>query len=141
MVHAIFQQHRPRLFGIAYRMLGSRADAEDALQDVYLRWHGADHQQLQMPEAWLVTVTTRLCIDRLRAAKHARAEYTGPWLPEPLVSELHAPHAAVEAANDLSIALLNILERLSPEERAAFLLREVFDVDYDEIARILDKSL
>lgn len=140
MSHDIFQQHRSRLFGIAYRMLGSRADAEDALQDVYLRWHAADQTQLQLPEAWLVTVTTRLCIDRLRAAKVEREHYIGPWLPEPLIAELSAPEAVAEIASDLSIALLNILERLSPEERAAFLLRDIFDVDYDEIARILDKS-
>ncbi|MDB6061861.1 MAG: polymerase sigma-70, type [Verrucomicrobiaceae bacterium] len=136
----IFQQHRSRLFGIAYRMLGSRVDAEDALQDIYLRWHAADHTQLQMPEAWLVTVTTRLCIDRLRAAKVEREHYVGPWLPEPLITEFSATESAAEIASELSIALLNTLERLSPEERAAFLLREIFDVDYAEIARILDKS-
>lgn len=136
-----FTQQRPRLFGIAYRMLGSRADAEDVLQDVYLRWHDADKTQLQMPEAWLVTVTTRLCIDRLRVAKVERAAYTGPWLPEPLVSmEEVAPETSAELASDLSIALLNVLERLAPEERAAFLLREIFDVDYVEIARILEKN-
>jgi RNA polymerase sigma-70 factor (ECF subfamily) len=136
----IFQQHRSRLFGIAYRMLGSRVDAEDALQDVYLRWHSADQTRLQLPEAWLVTVITRLCIDRLRSAKIEREHYVGPWLPEPLVAELNNPESVAEIASDLSMALLNILERLSPEERAAFLLRETFDVDYDEIARILDKS-
>lgn len=137
----LFAQHRQRLFGIAYRMLGSRADAEDALQDVYLRWHETDPSQLQMPEAWLVTVTTRLCIDRLRAAKVERAAYTGPWLPEPLVSlEEVTPESSAELASDLSIALLNVLERLAPEERAAFLLREVFDVDYNEVARILEKN-
>ena len=141
MTDDFFAQQRNRLFGIAYRMLGSRVDAEDALQDVYLRWHDADKAQLQMAEAWLVTVTTRLCIDRLRAAKVERAAYTGPWLPEPLVSlEAMTPETSAELASDLSIALLNVLERLSPEERAAFLLREIFDVDYDEVARILEKS-
>lgn len=135
-----FTQQRSRLFGIA-RMLGSRMDAEDALQDVYLRWHDADKTQLRMPEAWLVTVTTRLCIDRLRTAKIERAAYTGPWLPEPLVSlEEVTPESSAELASDLSIALLNVLERLAPEERAAFLLREVFDVDYGEVARILEKN-
>ncbi|MFT3930247.1 MAG: RNA polymerase sigma-70 factor [Spongiibacteraceae bacterium] len=137
----LFAQHRQRLFGIAYRMLGSRADAEDVLQDVYLRWHEIDSSQLQAPEAWLVTVTTRLCIDRLRAAKIERAAYTGPWLPEPLVwLEQTTPESSAELASDLSIALLNVLERLAPEERAAFLLREVFDVDYHEVARILEKN-
>lgn len=137
----VFVQHRQRLFGIAYRMLGSRVDAEDALQDVYLRWHETDQSQLQMPEAWLVTVTTRLCIDRLRTAKVERAAYTGPWLPEPLVSlEEVTPESSAELASDLSIALLNVLERLAPEERAAFLLREIFDVDYREVARILEKK-
>lgn len=137
----VFTHQRSRLFGIAYRMLGSRADAEDALQDVYLRWHDADKAQLQMPEAWLVTVTTRLCIDRLRVAKIERSAYTGPWLPEPLVSlEVVTPESSAELASDLSIALLNVLERLAPEERAAFLLREVFDVDYGEVARILEKN-
>lgn len=135
-----FNNLRPRLFGIAYRMLGTKADAEDALQDVYLRWHGADKSQLQLPEAWLVTVTTRLCIDRLRAAKVEREAYTGPWLPEPLVETAPSPETAVELAGDLSMALLTVLERLAPEERAAFLLREIFDADYDEIARVLDKS-
>lgn len=136
-----FAQLHGRLFGIAYRMLGSRADAEDALQDVYLRWHETDQSQLQMPEAWLVTVTTRLCIDRLRVAKVERAAYTGPWLAEPLVSlEEMTPESSVELASDLSIALLNVLERLAPEERAAFLLREIFDVDYNEVARILEKN-
>ena len=136
-----FVQLRPRLFGIAYRMLGTKVDAEDALQDVYLRWHHADKPTLEMPEAWLVTVTTRLCIDRLRAAKIERAAYTGPWLPEPLVeAESASPEQTVELASDLSIALLSVLERLAPEERAAFLLREIFDVDYAEIARILDKN-
>lgn len=141
MIDDSFTQLRSRLFGIAYRMLGSRMDAEDALQDVYLRWHEADKTLLQIPEAWLVTVTTRLCIDRLRAAKVERAAYTGPWLPEPLVSIDDAtPESSAELASDLSIALLNVLERLSPEERAAFLLREIFDVDYGEVARILEKN-
>jgi RNA polymerase sigma-70 factor (ECF subfamily) len=136
-----FSQLRSRLFGIAYRMLGTKVDAEDALQDVYLRWHNADKAQLQMPEAWLVTVTTRLCIDRLRVAKIERAAYTGPWLPEPLVElEQASPETTVELASDLSMALLNVLERLAPEERAAFLLREIFDIDYPEIARVLDKN-
>ena len=137
-----FQARRRRLFSIAYRMLGVRADAEDVLQDVYLRWQGADMAQLDSPEAWLVTVTTRLSIDRLRAAKAERAAYVGTWLPEPMVEEDMAasPEQAAERADDVAYALLVMLERLAPEERAAFLLRQVFDHDYADVARILGKS-
>lgn len=132
---------RPRLFAIAYRMLGTRTDAEDVLQDAWLRWHHADQATLQSTEAWLVTVVTRLAIDRLRAAKTEREAYVGWWLPEPLVElDERTPEAAAELAGELSVALLWVLERLSPEERAAFLLRQVFDHDYDEIATLLGKS-
>jgi RNA polymerase sigma-70 factor (ECF subfamily) len=136
-----FQQHTTRLYGIAYRMLGSRANAEDVLQEAYLRWHQADTQEVQTPEAWLVTTVTRLCIDRLRAARVEREAYIGPWLPEPLLTGDAAPpdHRA-ELASDLSIALLVLLERLAPEERAAFLLHDVFDCEYAEIAPIVGKS-
>lgn len=138
---SLFEQHRPRLFGVAYRMLGSRADAEDVLQEAYLRWHRASVDDIRSPEAWLVTATTRLCIDRLRLAREAREMYVGPWLPEPLVSEASPPaDAQVDVASSLSIAFLVVLERLAPEERAAFLLHEVFDSDYGEIAQILGKS-
>ena len=137
----LFQSLRPRLFGIAYRMLGIRADAEDVLQDAWLRWQAADHATLQSGEAWLVTVVTRLAIDRLRAAKAEREAYTGWWLPEPLVEvDERTPESAAELASDLSVAFLHMLERLAPEERAAFLLRQVFDYDYGEIAAMLDKS-
>jgi RNA polymerase sigma-70 factor (ECF subfamily) len=137
----VFYALRPRLFSIAYRMLGTRADAEDVLQDTWLRWHGADHAALNSAEAWLVTVVTRLAIDRLRAAKVERAAYVGWWLPEPLVDQdERKPEAAAELAGELSIALMWVLERLSAEERAAFLLRQVFDHDYDEIAALLGKS-
>ena len=136
-----FAALRPRLFAIAYRMLGTRADAEDVLQDAWLRWHRADQAALQSAEAWLVTVVTRLAIDRLRAAKTEREAYVGWWLPEPLVElDERTPEAAAELAGELSVALLWVLERLSAEERAAFLLRQVFDRDYDEIATLLDKS-
>lgn len=134
-----FLELRPRMFGLAYRMLGSRADAEDVLQDAWLRWQGADRSELRSPEAWLTTVVTRLSIDRLREAKKERERYTGPWLPEPLVEEREAPEHAVELASDVSMAFLMVLERLAPEERAVFLLREVFDVDYPEVARMLGK--
>lgn len=136
-----FAALRPRLFSIAYRMLGMRADAEDVLQDAWLRWHRADHAALQSAEAWLVTVVTRLAIDRLRAAKAERETYVGWWLPEPLVElDERTPEAAAELAGELSVAFLWVLERLSPEERAAFLLRQVFDHDYAEIATLLGKN-
>ncbi|HEY4073027.1 MAG TPA: RNA polymerase sigma-70 factor [Herbaspirillum sp.] len=137
-----FTTLRPRLFSIAYRMLGTRADADDVLQDAWLRWHQVDRSTLQSIEAWLVTVVTRLAIDRLRAAKTEREAYVGWWLPEPLVTQdpQPTPEAAVELASELSVAFLWLLERLSPEERAAFLLRQVFDYDYDEIAALLGKN-
>jgi RNA polymerase sigma-70 factor (ECF subfamily) len=138
---ATFQQHRPKLYGIAYRMLGSRSDAEDMIQDAYLRWHQTDVERVQIPEAWLTTTITRLCIDRLRAARTEREAYVGPWLPEPLVGqELPPPDRSSELASDLSVAFLVVLERLAPEERAAFLLHEAFDCDYSEIARILGRN-
>lgn len=142
----LFNAQRARLFAIAYRMLGSRVDAEDVLQDVYLRWHAANTEALRSAEAWLVTVTTRICIDRLRAARAEREVYVGPWLPEPLVDEglwgeeTPSPERSAELASDISIAFLAVLERLAPEERAAFLWREVFDIDYDEIATMLGKT-
>jgi RNA polymerase sigma-70 factor (ECF subfamily) len=138
---ATFQQHRPRLYGIAYRMLGSRADAEDVLQEAYLRWHQTDTERVEVPQAWLTTTLTRLCIDRLRAARSEREAYVGPWLPEPLIGEAPPPpERDTELASDLSVAFLVVLERLAPEERAAFLLREVFDCSFPEIARILGKN-
>jgi RNA polymerase sigma-70 factor (ECF subfamily) len=139
--------HRPRLLGLAYRMLGDVDEAEDVVQEAYLRWHVTDRQTVRSPEAWLVTVVTRLSVDRLRRLQTERATYPGPWLPEPIATEPvfapaspPAPDRAAELASDLSVALLVLLERLAPEERAAFLLREVFDTDYAEIARILERS-
>ncbi|WP_326540204.1 RNA polymerase sigma-70 factor [Pseudorhodoferax sp.] len=136
-----FSALRPRLFAIAYRMLGVRADAEDVLQDAWLRWHGTDQAALQSAEAWLVTVVTRLALDRLRAAKTEREAYVGFWLPEPLVElDERTPEAAAEQAGELSVAMMWVLERLAPDERAAYLLREMFDQDYADIAKLLDKS-
>lgn len=136
-----FEQHRAKLRGVAYRMLGSRSDAEDVVQDAYLRWHRASPQDIRSAEAWLVTVVTRLSIDRLRQAKVERESYVGPWLPEPLVEDQAPPaDAASELASSLAVAFLVVLERLAPEERAAFLLHEVFESGYDEIAQILGKS-
>jgi RNA polymerase sigma-70 factor, ECF subfamily len=136
-----FESLRPRLFGIAYRMLGVRADAEDMVQEAWLRWQAADTADLRSAEAWLVTVTTRLAIDRLRAAKIERQTYAGWWLPEPLVEvDERTPERAAELAGEISVAFLHLLERLAPEERAAFLLRHVFDYGYTEIADILGKG-
>jgi RNA polymerase sigma-70 factor (ECF subfamily) len=135
-----FERVRSRLFGIGYRMLASRAEAEDVVQEAYVRWHQADQDAIQNPEAWLVTTTTRLAIDRLRALKTEREAYVGPWLPEPLMTEDPPPDRNVELASDLSVAFLVLLERLAPEERAAFLLHDVFECDYRDIAQILDKT-
>jgi RNA polymerase sigma-70 factor (ECF subfamily) len=136
-----FEPNRARLFGIAYRMLGSRAEAEDVVQDAYIRWHQSDRAAIRNPEAWLVTTTTRLSIDRLRALKTEREAYVGPWLPEPLMHESPPPpDRTLELASDVSMAFLVLLETLGPEERAAFLLHDVFDFDYDEIASMLEKS-
>jgi len=136
-----FEQHRSRLHGIAYRMLGSRAEAEDIVQEAWLRWNHAASGEIRSPKAWLITATTRLCIDRLRQLRADREGYVGPWLPEPLMLEAAPPaDHATELASDLSVAFLALLERLAPEERAAFLLHEVFDSGYDDIARILGKS-
>lgn len=136
-----FDRLRPRLQGIAYRMLGSRAEAEEVVQDAWLRWHEAAPGQLDSAEAWLVTVTTRLAIDRLRSAKVQREHYVGYWLPEPvLTGEPATPEQVLEKADDVSVAFLIVLERLSPEARAAFLMREVFDADYADVARLVGKS-
>ncbi len=146
-----FNRLRPRLQGIGYRMLGSVADAEELVQDVWLRWHAADVNALDNAEAWLVTVTSRLAIDRLRSAKAQRAHYTGFWLPEPwLDADAHVagaqvkppptPEELLEHADDVSVAFLALLERLGPEARLAFLLREIFDADYAQVAQALGKS-
>jgi RNA polymerase sigma-70 factor (ECF subfamily) len=138
---ATFEPHRRRLWGIAYRMLGSRADADDMVQEAWLRWQRAGDDEVRAPEAWLVSATTRLCIDRLRQRRAERVDYVGPWLPEPLIDETSPPpDRASELASDLSVAFLALLERLAPEERAAFLLHEVFDSGYDDIAQIIGKS-
>ncbi|EIL94223.1 RNA polymerase sigma factor SigJ [Rhodanobacter spathiphylli] len=138
---ALFQQHRPRLFGLAYRMLGTPADAEDVLHDAWLRWHAQDTAALDDPEAWLVTVTTRIALDRLRRVKTERAHYPGPWLPEPLIETEDAgsdtPEATLERDQSLTLSFLTLLERLGPDERAAFLLNEVFDYSHAEAAAIL----
>ncbi|MDP3797512.1 MAG: RNA polymerase sigma-70 factor [Polaromonas sp.] len=136
-----FNRLRPRLQGIAYRMLGSSAEAEEVVQDAWLRWHEADQDRLDNTEAWLVSITTRLAIDRLRTAKIQREHYVGTWLPEPLLSDSPvSPEQVLERADDVSVAFLALLERLAPEARAAYLLREVFDADYGEVAEALGKT-
>jgi RNA polymerase sigma-70 factor, ECF subfamily len=126
------------LFSIAYRMLGSVMDAEDLVQEAYLRWEEARETDVRSPRAYLTTIVTRLAINQLQAARTKRETYVGPWLPEPLVTE-DTPDT-VELAESLSMAFLVLLERLGPVERAAFLLHEVFDFEYGEIARVLDKT-
>jgi RNA polymerase sigma-70 factor, ECF subfamily len=130
-----FEAHRSFLAGLAYRMLSSVAEAEDVVQDAYLRWAQSDGSTVAHPRAFLARVVTRLCLDRMKSATSRREQYVGTWLPEPIVA---AP--AEPMADDLSIALLVTLERLSPLERAAFLLHEVFDMDYGDIANALGRS-
>lgn len=137
---ARFEALRPYLFSIAYRMLGSAAEAEDAIQDAWLRAAGAPGP-VEHDRAWLATVVTRLCLDRLKSARVAREEYVGPWLPEPVpTGTLPAPERDVLRRESITMAFLVLLERLSPAERAAFLLREVFDYGYADVARIVGAS-
>jgi RNA polymerase sigma-70 factor, ECF subfamily len=133
-----FEAERPRLVRLAYRMLGAVAEAEDVAQDAWLRWQGADRAAIADPAGWLVRVATRLCIDRLRADKARRRAYRGPWLPEPLIEDL--ADDPLERAEEVSVAFLLALERLSPLERAVFLLHEVFDAPFAEIAETLGRS-
>jgi len=138
---ASFEPYRGRLLGLAYRMLGSMADAEDAVQETYLRWHAADRDNVSDPRGFLMTTTTRICLDVLGSARARREEYVGPWLPEPVLDTATlAPDRRTELAEDLSIALLLTLDRLSPLERAAFLLHDVFDFSFKEVATALDRS-
>jgi RNA polymerase sigma-70 factor, ECF subfamily len=132
----LFDRQRPLLFSIAYRMLGSVMDAEDVVQEAFLRWQRAPRTEVRSPKAYLSAVVTRLCIDQLRSARARREEYVGPWLPEPLPTEPDT--AAIDES--LSMAFLVLLESLNPTERAVFLLREVFDYDYEEISRLVGKS-
>ena len=139
-----FELHRRRLTGLAYRMLGSVAEAEDVVQDAWLRWHQAEREAVRDPGAFLHRIVTRLCLDRLKSARARRETYVGPWLPEPVLdAEALAGSGgpgAEEWAGDLSFALLLALERLSPLERAAFLLRDVFDLDFTEVATTLGRG-
>jgi RNA polymerase sigma-70 factor, ECF subfamily len=134
-----FEEHRRHLFGVAYRMLGSVSEAEDVVQDTWLRWRAASADEVRSPRSYLTTVATRLAIDRLRSAQRRREEYVGPWLPEPLVTD-DDPAAEAELADSLSMAFLLVLERLNPVERAVLLLHDVFGYDYDEVAGIVERT-
>jgi RNA polymerase sigma-70 factor (ECF subfamily) len=133
-----FEMYRPLLFSLAYRMLGTRADAEDIVQDAYLRWQAASQEEVRAPKSYLTTVVARLSLDSLKSARRKRETYVGEWLPEPIVEPKGS--TALEMAESLSLAFLHVLETLSPDERVAFLLREVFDAEYAEIAATLETS-
>ncbi|WP_454858916.1 RNA polymerase sigma factor SigJ [Promicromonospora soli] len=137
---ASFQENRRLLFTVAYEMLGAAADAEDVVQETWLRWSAADRSDVAEPRAYLVRITTRLALNRLRALRRSRETYVGPWLPDPLLT---SPDAAlpVERAEEVSLALLVVLETLSPLERAVFVLREVFELPYQEVAEALDRDV
>ncbi|MDB9524826.1 RNA polymerase sigma-70 factor [Oscillatoria sp. CS-180] len=136
-----FNQYRSLLFAIAYRMLGSIVDAEDMVQETFLRWQQTSKQTVKSTKAYLTTIVTRLCIDQLRSARVQREQYVGPWLPEPIVADPASdPYATAELADSLTIAFLVLLERLSPLERAVFLLREAFGYDYNEISEMVEKT-
>jgi RNA polymerase sigma-70 factor (ECF subfamily) len=137
----IFEEHRPALARLAYRMLGSLADADDVLQEAYLRWARRDQVTVKSPRAYLLSVVTRLCIDLRQSIDSRRITYVGPWLPEPVVESFGTdPGASIETVESVSLALMFILESLSPVERAAYLLRRIFDYDYEEISEVLEKS-
>ena len=137
----VFEHERKRLFGLAYRMLGSVADAEDMVQDTYVRWRKVDFSTVHNPQAFLTTIITRLSLDHLKSAKTKREKYVGEWLPEPLLTdETVAPDEMAQKADDISIALMLTLEKLSAPERAAFLLHDVFDLSFEEIAKTLDRN-
>lgn len=142
MTDNVFESSRQRLMAVAYGMLGSVMDAEDIVQDAWLRWSTVDRSDVREPLAFLTTMVTRMSIDWLRSARHRREQYVGPWLPEPIVSELSDdPADRVAEAEALSLGFLTALERLNPVERAVLLLRDGFDFDYSEIAEMLGKTI
>jgi RNA polymerase sigma-70 factor (ECF subfamily) len=134
---AVFEEYRPLLLGLAYRLLGSMWDAEDVVQEAYVRWAAADRTEIRVPRAFLVTVVSRLALDQLRSARVTREAYTGPWLPEPVTSDAFGPSQTAELRDTLAYATLHLMERLTPPERAVFVLREAFELPYDEIASIV----
>ncbi|MFB6938557.1 sigma-70 family RNA polymerase sigma factor [Streptomyces chartreusis] len=135
-----FETHRPRLFGLAYRMLGSAHEAEDTVQDAYLRFSGADRGAIEHPAAWLARVVTNLCLTRLTSARARREQYVGPWLPEPVITSdgTLGPLESAEQRDAVSLAMLVLLERLTPTERAVYVLREAFAYGHREIAEVLE---
>jgi RNA polymerase sigma-70 factor (ECF subfamily) len=135
---ALFEEYRPVLFSLAYRMMGTRADAEDMVQEAYLRWQATGPEKIRSPKSYLTTVVARLSLDALKAAHRKRETYPGEWLPEPIVEPLGARNAVM--AESLSIAFLRLMESLNPVERVAFLLRDVFEADYEEIASALETT-
>jgi len=138
MDDTIFTTDRPMLFAIAYRMLGSASDAEDVLQDAWLRYRNVEPSAVRSAKALATTIVTRLCLDRLKSARRSREDYVGPWLPEPvLTSEVSGPDVMLQRAESVMLAFLVLLEKLSPEERAVFLLKDIFDHDHSEIAQVL----
>ena len=138
-----FELNRPHLLAVAYRMLGSATDAEDIVQEAYLRYQTVPYEEIVTPKAFLTTIVTRLCLNQLSAARTQRENYIGPWLPEPVLTQagdVFMPDQKVELHESLSLAFLALLEQLSPLERAVFLLRQVFDYEYAEIAQILERD-
>ncbi|MEU8324956.1 RNA polymerase sigma-70 factor [Nonomuraea sp. NPDC048881] len=136
-----FEEYRPMLLGLAYRLLGSMWDAEDVVQEAWLRWEGTDRSQIREPRAFLLTVVSRLALDQLRSARVRREAYTGPWLPEPVATGEAGPLDTAELRDTVSFATLHLMEKLSPPERAVFVLREAFELPYDEIAEIVGSSV
>jgi RNA polymerase sigma-70 factor (ECF subfamily) len=137
----LFQSHRPALFAVAYRMLGSATEAEDVLQDAWLRFSSAQPAGLRSIKAYLTTIVTRLCLDRLKSARATREEYVGTWLPEPVATDDRSePEGSLALTESVTLAFIVLLETLTPEERAVFLLREVFDYEYEEIGGMLDTT-
>ena len=137
----VFNTDRPRLFSIAYRMLGSASDAEDVLQDAWLRYRGVDRSTIHSPKGLVTTIVTRLCLDRLKSAQATRREYIGPWLPEPVLTcDTPSPDTLLQRSESVTLAFLVLLEALSPEERAVFLLKDIFGYEHSEIAEMLATS-
>ena len=139
MLTEAFEDYRNLLFSIAYRMLGSVMEAEDAVQEAYLRFMAAGVEEVVSYRAYLITIVTRICLDQLKSARVRREQYVGPWLPEPLETA-DEPSVVVQSKETITLAFLTLLEKLPPVERAAFLLREVFDYDYADIAQVVEKS-
>src|SRR5262245_7316661 len=137
---AEFETRRGRMFGLAYRLLGSAVEAEDAVQDAYLRWDRADRATIAHPDAWLAKVVTNLCLNRLTAARTTRERYVGPWLPEPVPTDMLGPLETAEQRDSVSLALLTLLERLTPAERAVFVLRAAFGYSHGEVAQVMELS-